>query len=75
MSGVTTTGSTILTNLNETPKAIPSWRAMLQWLGGIGIIVMAITLMPIMNIGGAIIRNLKYSYLKILPKSKEISVR
>ena len=52
MSGITTTGSTIISNLNEAPKSILLWRAMLQWLGGIGIIVMAITLMPIMNVGG-----------------------
>ena len=53
MSGITTTGSTIITNLNESPKGILVWRAILQWLGGIGIIVMAITLMPIMNVGGS----------------------
>ena len=47
MSGITTTGSTIISNLENTPKGILLWRAILQWLGGIGIIVMAITLMPI----------------------------
>ena len=47
MSGITTTGSTVITNLNDAPKSILLWRAMLQWLGGIGVIVMAITLMPI----------------------------
>ena len=52
MSGITTTGSTIIIDLDSTPKAILLWRAILQWLGGIGIIVMAITLMPIMNVGG-----------------------
>ena len=52
MSGITTTGSTIISNLNEMPKSILLWRAILQWLGGIGIIIMAITLMPIMNVGG-----------------------
>ena len=52
MSGITTTGSTILTDLDNAPKGILLWRAILQWLGGIGIILMAITLMPIMNIGG-----------------------
>ena len=52
MSGITTTGSTIIANLENTPKGILFWRAILQWLGGIGIIVMAITLMPIMNVGG-----------------------
>jgi len=39
MSGITTTGSTIISNLNDAPKAILFWRAILQWLGGIGIIV------------------------------------
>ena len=76
MSGITTTGSTIITNLNETPKAILLWRGMLQWLGGIGIIVMAITLMPIMNIGGMQLFIISSSNTKekILPKSKEISI-
>ncbi len=55
MSGLTTTGSTIITNLEITPKSILLWRALLQWLGGIGIILMAITLMPIMNIGGMLL--------------------
>ena len=41
MSGITTTGSTIILNLNDSPKAILFWRAILQWFGGIGIIVMA----------------------------------
>ena len=47
MSGITTTGSTIITNLDSTPKAILLWRALLQWLGGIGIIVMALSLIHI----------------------------
>jgi len=77
MSGITTTGSTIITNLNDSPKAILFWRAILQWLGGIGIIVMAITLMPIMNVGGMQLFNISTSDKseKILPKSKEISIR
>ena len=77
MSGITTTGSTIITDLNSTPKAILLWRAILQWLGGIGIIVMAITLMPIMNVGG--MQLLKISSTdgseKILPKTKQIAIR
>ena len=77
MSGITTTGSTIITNLNDAPKAILLWRALLQWLGGIGIIIMAITLMPIMNVGG--MQLFKISSIdtseKILPKSKQISLR
>tara|TARA_B100001094_G_C18125785_1_gene769383 strand:- start:158 stop:1603 length:1446 start_codon:yes stop_codon:yes gene_type:complete len=77
MSGITTTGSTILSNLEQTPKAILLWRAILQWLGGIGIIVMAITLMPIMNVGGMKLFKISSndSSEKILPKSKEIALR
>ena len=77
MSGITTTGSTIILNLNESPKAILFWRAILQWFGGIGIIVMAITLMPIMNIGGMKLFSISSNHTpeKILPKTKEISIR
>jgi len=77
MSGITTTGSTIISNLEKTPKAILLWRAILQWLGGIGIIVMAITLMPIMNVGGMQLFKISSndSSEKILPKSKEIATR
>ena len=77
MSGITTTGSTIITNLDESPKAILIWRAILQWLGGIGIIVMAITLMPIMNIGGMQLFKISSNDKaeKILPKSKQIALR
>ena len=77
MSGITTTGSTKLSNLEITPKSILLWRAILQWLGGIGIIVMAITLMPIMNVGGMQLFKISSndSSEKILPKSKEIALR
>jgi trk system potassium uptake protein len=77
MSGITTTGSTIISNLEASPKSILLWRAMLQWLGGIGIIVMAITLMPIMNVGGMQLFKISSndSSEKILPKSKEIALR
>tara|TARA_Y100000739_G_scaffold255_1_gene203 strand:- start:103 stop:1542 length:1440 start_codon:yes stop_codon:yes gene_type:complete len=77
MSGITTTGSTIISNLENTPKGILLWRAILQWLGGIGIIVMAITLMPIMNVGGMQLFKISSndSSEKILPKSREIAAR
>ncbi len=77
MSGITTTGSTIISNLENMPKGILLWRALLQWLGGIGIIVMAITLMPIMNVGGMQLFKISNndSSEKILPKSKEIAIR
>ncbi|MHA1164729.1 MAG: TrkH family potassium uptake protein [Alphaproteobacteria bacterium] len=52
MSGITTTGATILTGLDKAPPGILLWRALLQWLGGLGIIVMAISLLPILQVGG-----------------------
>jgi trk system potassium uptake protein TrkH len=77
MSGITTTGSTVIVNLDIAPKSILLWRAILQWLGGIGIIVMAITLMPITNVGGMQLFKISSNDTaeKILPKSKEISIR
>ena len=77
MSGITTTGSTIITNLDGSPKAVLFWRAILQWLGGIGIIVMAITLMPTMNVGGMKLFKISSNEAseKILPKSKEVALR
>ena len=77
MSGITTTGSTVIVNLDIAPKSILLWRAILQWLGGIGIIVMAITLMPIMNVGGMQLFKISSNdnAEKILPRSKEISLR
>ena len=52
MSGVTTTGATVMTGLQDAPPGILLWRAILQWLGGIGIIVMAISVLPMLQVGG-----------------------
>jgi trk system potassium uptake protein TrkH len=52
MSGITTTGSTVITGLDEAPPGILIWRALLQWLGGIGIIVMALSVLPFLKVGG-----------------------
>ena len=52
VSGITTTGSTVMTNLQESPPGILLWRAILQWLGGIGIIVMALSVLPFLKVGG-----------------------
>ncbi len=51
-SGLTTTGSTVITGLDKAPKGILLWRALLVWLGGLGIIVMAVAILPILRIGG-----------------------
>ena len=75
MSGITTTGSTIIVDLNNVPKSILIWRAILQWLGGIGIIVMAITILPLLGIGGMQLFRMESSDTaeKILPKTREIT--
>ncbi|MDR3437621.1 TrkH family potassium uptake protein [Telmatospirillum sp.] len=52
VSGITTTGSTILIGLDRMPPAVLLWRALLQWLGGLGVIVTSVALLPIMRIGG-----------------------
>ena len=52
MSGVTTTGSTVITGLDSAPPGILLWRASIQWFGGIGIILMAMSVLPFLNVGG-----------------------
>ena len=52
MSGVTTTGSTVISGLDSAPLGILLWRSILQWLGGIGIIVMAVAILPALQVGG-----------------------
>lgn len=52
MSGFTTTGASILTNIEKLPPAILLWRAQTQWLGGMGIIVLSIAILPFLGIGG-----------------------
>ena len=76
MSGITTTGSTIITNLDNTSKSILIWRAILQWLGGIGVIVMAITILPLLNVGGMQLfrRESSDTTEKILPRTREITL-
>ncbi len=52
MSGLTTTGATILTNIETLPRSILFYRQQLQWLGGMGIIVLAVAILPMLGIGG-----------------------
>jgi trk system potassium uptake protein TrkH len=52
VSGLTTTGSTIMTGLDDMPRGLLMWRSILQWLGGVGIIVMAISVLPMLKVGG-----------------------
>ena len=77
MSGITTTGSTVIANLESVPKSILIWRSILQWLGGIGVIVMAITILPLLNVGGMQLfkkDQTSETSEKILPKTREITL-
>ncbi len=74
MSGVTTTGATTLSNLESLPKGILIWRAFLQWLGGIGIVVIALFILPFLRIGGMQLFHLEGDdpYDKSLPKMSSV---
>lgn len=74
MSGITTTGSTVITGLNEAPPGILLWRAILQWLGGIGIIIMAMSVLPFLNVGGMQIFKTELSESeKVLPRTAQLA--
>lgn len=77
MSGLTTTGSTVVNGLDELPRGILLWRGILQWLGGIGIIVVAMVFLPELRVGGMqIFRSEGFdTFGKILPRATEISSR
>ena len=77
MSGFTTTGSTVIVGLDDLPKGILLWRGILQWLGGIGIIVFAMVFLPELRVGGmALFRSEAFDTMgKILPRAREIASR
>ena len=77
MSGLTTTGATVLTGLESLPRGILLWRGMLQWFGGIGIIVVAMVFLPELRVGGMqIFRSEAFDTMgKVLPRAAEISSR
>ena len=60
VSGVTTTGATILTDIESLPKSILLWRAFLQWIGGLGIVVFTIALLPLLGVSGEKLFNLEF---------------
>ena len=75
VSGITTTGSTVLSELDKLPKGLLLWRGILQWLGGIGIIVVAMVFLPELRVGGMqIFRAEGFDTLgKILPRATTIA--
>ena len=75
MSGITTTGSSVIVDLSKSPKSLLMWRAIMQWLGGVGIIVMAITVLPLLKVGGMQLFRVESSDKpeKILPRTTQIA--
>ena len=74
MSGITTTGATVIVGLDDAPPGILLWRAILQWLGGIGIILMAMSILPFLNIGGMQIFRTELSEdEKVLPRAAQLA--
>tara|TARA_Y100000590_G_scaffold143329_1_gene164508 strand:- start:2850 stop:4298 length:1449 start_codon:yes stop_codon:yes gene_type:complete len=70
VSGITTTGATVITNLDVLPEGILIWRSLLQWFGGIGIIVLAMAILPTLQIGGMQLLHMEHDdpYEKTIPK-------
>ncbi|ALI56419.1 potassium uptake protein TrkH [Celeribacter marinus] len=77
MSGMTTTGSTVFSGLDNLPEGILLWRSMLQWFGGVGIIVVAMVFLPELKVGGMqVFRSEAFDTDgKVLPRAGEIASR
>lgn len=75
MSGLTTTGSTVFVGLDELPKGLLLWRGILQWLGGLGIVIVALAFLPVMRVGGMqFFRSEGFdTFGKVLPRTIDIS--
>ena len=75
MSGLTTTGSTVISGLDDLPRGLLLWRGILQWLGGIGIIVVAMVFLPELRVGGMqIFKSESFdTFGKILPRAQAIA--
>lgn len=75
MAGLTTTGATVMVGLDTTPMSVLFWRGLLQWLGGLGIIVMAVAVLPMLQIGGMQLFKAEAfdTAEKILPRARQIS--
>ncbi|WP_323038112.1 TrkH family potassium uptake protein [Pararhodobacter sp.] len=76
MSGMTTTGATILYGLDDMPPGMLLWRSILQWLGGLGIVIVALIFLPVMKVGGMQhFRSEGFDTMgKVLPRAADISL-
>lgn len=75
VSGMTTTGSTVMTNLDTQPPTLLLWRSTIQWMGGLGIIALALLILPFLNIGGMQLFRLESSDRteKTLPRVRNVA--
>ncbi|UEM20006.1 TrkH family potassium uptake protein [Skermanella mucosa] len=75
MSGITTTGATVIVGLDSAPPGILLWRALLQWMGGIGIIVLALSVLPMLQVGGMQLFRTESSEKsdKVLPRAAQLA--
>ena len=75
LSGMTTTGTTVLVGLDDLPAALLLWRSLLQWLGGLGIVIVALIFLPVMQVGGMQhFRSEGFDTMgKVMPRVAEIS--
>lgn len=75
MSGISTTGSTVITGLDGAPPGILLWRSLLQWFGGVGIIVMAVAILPLLQIGGMQLFKIESFDVsdKLLPRATQLA--
>ncbi len=75
VSGMTTTGATVFPGLDDLPRGVNLWRGILQWLGGLGIVIVALIFLPVMRVGGMqFFRSEGFDTLgKVLPRTIDIS--
>lgn len=75
-SAMTTSGGTVIVGLDHMPRSVLLWRGLLQWIGGLGVVLFAIILLPLFGVGGMqLLRAADFNTLdKVLPKAKEIAL-
>lgn len=75
MSGLTTTGATVITGLDTLPKGILLWRSMLQWMGGIGFLIVALAVLPLLQVSGMqIFKTQSFGADKVLPSAQQMAI-
>ena len=75
MSGITTTGATVISGLDTAPPGLLLWRSILQWFGGLGIIIMALTILPMLKVGGMQMFKVEgfEAQEKVLPRATQLA--